>query len=114
MLEELLFGMKLTVIGVLVVFAALAFIASIITFIKHVDTSWKKREDDQKDAALAKKPNIDTVTLILIGAAVATIIHGRSHIRSIRRLLPGDAKSSPWAMEGRAVLHGSHVVGKKR
>jgi len=112
--EWLSFGLGFAAIGTLIVFFALSIVSVSIAFLKRIDDKWQNREKKQKEEAETKEPNIDLTTLVLISAAVATMICGRFHIRKIRRLLPRDTKSSPWSLEGRVILHGSHVVSKKR
>ena len=108
------FGIRFSVIGILIVFMVLAVIAMAVAFMKRLDLGWQDKEQKREAAAVHKDPTIDTTTLVLITAAVATMLKGRYHIRSIRRLLPKNAPRSSWSMQGRAILHGSHVVPKKR
>ncbi|MDD3732515.1 MAG: OadG family protein [candidate division Zixibacteria bacterium] len=112
--EWLSYSLEFTLIGLMIVFTALIIVALSITFINFLDRNWQEREKRHREAAAKKTPSIDTTTLVLIAAAVATMLRGRFHIRKIQRLLPRDAKSSPWSLEGRVILHGSHVVPKKR
>jgi len=114
MFEELAFTLNLTVVGLLVVFGVLWLIAIVIGLVKKADDRWEAREAAADEAALTAEQNIDNLTLVLISAAVATMIQGRFHVRRIRRLMPGDPVSRTWSMQGRAVLHGSHVVTRKR
>lgn len=114
MSEMLSFSIRFAVIGILIVFACLAIIVACVSFIRRADHRWQAREEAQDRAALAKDASIDTTTLILISAAAATMLQGRFYIRKVRRLLPRDAIRGPWSMQGRAILHGSHVVPKKR
>jgi len=112
--EWLQFGLNFAVIGIIIVFSALIIVSFTVFLIRKIDDNWKMREDRQEEQAQTREPTIDTTTLVLITAAAATMIAGRFHIRKVRRLLPRDAKGGPWSMEGRAILHGSHVVLKKR
>jgi Na+-transporting methylmalonyl-CoA/oxaloacetate decarboxylase gamma subunit len=114
MSEYFAFALKFGVIGLMIVFGALALISFVVFLIRKMDDRWQEREKAREAAALLKEPNIDTVTLVLITAAAATLIKGRFYIRKVRRLLPKDAKSSPWSMQGRAVLHGSHIARRGR
>jgi Na+-transporting methylmalonyl-CoA/oxaloacetate decarboxylase gamma subunit len=114
MAEWLSFGLNITIIGISIVFLALIIISAAISFIKRLDDRWETREKMQTEAALDKDQSIDTTTLVLIAAAVATMIQGRYHIKRIRRLLPRGGEKGPWSVHGRAVLLGSHVVPKKR
>ncbi len=108
------FTLKFAVIGILLVFGALAFISVTVTVIRRLDARWESREEKQERAALDKDQSIDTTTLLLIAAAAATMIQGRFHIRRVRRLMPTHSESGPWSRHGRAILHGSHVVPRKR
>lgn len=112
--EWLSFGLELAVIGLVIVFASLTIISVAVSLIRRANDAWQKHEDAQADAAIHKEQNIDTITLLLISAAAATMIQGRFHIKSIRRILPATAQRGPWSLQGRAVLLGSHVVSKKR
>jgi len=112
--EWLSYGLGFAAIGILIVFIALIIVSISVAVIKRVDDNWQHREKKQKETAMTKEPSIDSTTLVLLSAAAATMISGRFHIRKIRRLLPRDARSGPWSLEGRVILHGSHVVSKKR
>jgi hypothetical protein len=114
MTESIDFSLRFAAIGILIVFAALAIISIVVSLVRRADSGWQKHEEARKEAASSKEQSIDTITLVLIAAAAATMIKGRFHIRSIRRLLPGDAASGSWSMQGRAILHGSHVLPRKR
>lgn len=108
------FSLKFAVIGILLVFGALAFITFAITVTRRLDAKWESREEKEERSALDKDQSIDTTTLVLIAAAAATMIQGRFHIRRVRRLMPTHSESGPWSKQGRAILHGSHVVPRKR
>jgi Na+-transporting methylmalonyl-CoA/oxaloacetate decarboxylase gamma subunit len=114
MAESLDFSLRFSIIGILIVFGALAIISVVVSLVRRADSRWQKHEEVQRDAAVLKEQSIDTTTLVLIVAAAATMIKGRFHIKSIRRLLPSGAASGPWSMQGRAILHGSHVIPRKR
>ncbi|MBN1296471.1 OadG family protein [bacterium] len=104
-------GINLTIIGVVVVFLVLSSIAGFVHLVRMLDGDWKKRENRQAQIALEKPQNIDNITLILIAATAATIIKGRHRIHSVKRVTPASG-SSPWSLQGRSVLLGSHGVGK--
>ena len=112
--EWLSFGLQFAVIWIAIVFGALATISIAVSLIRRGNDVWQKREAVQKETATEKEQNIDTTTVVLISAAVATMLQGRFHIKSIRRILPANAQRGPWSVQGRAVLLGSHVVPKKR
>ncbi len=107
--ETLLLSFKLTIAGLVIVFAALIVIATVVAIIRAVDARWEEREEKQDRAAFEKPQTIDETTLVLISAAVATYLTGRHRIRGIR-MIQSETKASPWSMQGRLVLTGSHVI----
>lgn len=112
-MENIALGINLSIAGVIVVFMVLAMIAMIVSVVRLLDPDWKKRETRQAAEALEKPQTIDDLTLVLISAAVATMIKGRYRIRSVKRVLPPSGGSSAWSLHGRSVLLGSHVVSKR-
>ncbi|MCP4567059.1 MAG: hypothetical protein GY841_05715 [FCB group bacterium] len=108
------FELKFAAIGITIVFASLAVIVLAVSLIRRADSSWQSREDRLRKAAANREQNIDTTTLVLLTAAAGTMLTGRFHIRKVRRLRPADVSRGPWSVQGRAILHGSHVVPKKR
>ncbi len=112
--EWLSFSLNLAAIGITIVFGVLSLIAVVISLIRKLDDRWQRHEHKEKQEAVDKEPSIDNITVVLISAAVATMVTGRYHIRSVRRLLPSGSVRGPWSAQGRAVLHGSHVVSKHR
>jgi len=103
-------GPVLALIGLVIVFAVLSMLAAVVALIRRVDDRWQEDERAAEQAALEKPPGLDSITLVLIAAAVATYLQGRFRIRRVRRLFPHDAPSSPWSHQGRLVLMGSHLV----
>jgi peptidoglycan/LPS O-acetylase OafA/YrhL len=114
MTEMIIFSLRFSAIALLIVFGALALISFIISLIKRADDSWQTRENSQAAAALEKEPSIDSLTLVLLTAAAATILQGRFYIKRVRRLMPATSAKGTWSLQGRAVLLGSHIIGKKR
>ena len=115
MSESIVLGLKLTFIGMGIVYMVLALIALIVYFVRKIDdraAGWEKREEIQAEQALQQEPTIDNLTLVLISAAVATTISGRHRIHSIHRVNPGGSSNSVWSMQGRSTLLGSHSVQK--
>ncbi len=113
MSADLIFSLRFTFIGILIVFSALTLIAASIHYISRLEKYTAGRSKTSTDQPPAQKSTIDNITLVLISAAVATMILGRFHIRRIRRLLPGSKVRSPWSAQGLAILHGSHVLRKQ-
>jgi Na+-transporting methylmalonyl-CoA/oxaloacetate decarboxylase gamma subunit len=108
--DPLLFGLEITLVGMGVVYLGLLLVTAAIALMRRLDERWQAGERREDEAALGATPTIDSTTLVLIAAAVATLIGGRHRIRGVRRLLPGESSPSAWAITGRAVLQGSHVI----
>lgn len=104
-------GINLSIAGIIVVFVILTLISGMVAMIRLLDRDWNQRETKQKAEALEKPQDIDDLTLVLISAAVATLIKGRHRIRNVSRVTPS-SDSSPWSMQGRSVLLGSHSINK--
>ena len=103
----------LACVGIGIVFAVQLSITLVVALIRRVDQKWQEKEKETAQSALHKEPTLDDTTIVLISAAVATLVGGRHRIHSIRRLLPPRSTSSPWSSQGRSVLQGSHVVVRK-
>ncbi|MCB2230568.1 OadG family protein [bacterium] len=112
--EAIQFSLEFAVIGIAIVFVVLFIITGAVTLVRTADERWQRKEARDEQAALDREPTIDTTTLVLIAAACATMIQGRFHIRKVRRLMSSTPQGGGWSMQGRAILHGSHVVSKKR
>jgi len=106
-------GTVLALIGLIIVFAVLSALAAVVALIRRLDDRWQESERAEAEAALEKPPGLDTITVVLISAAVATYLQGRFRIRRVKRLFPRDAPSSPWSHQGRVVLMGSHLVRRR-
>ncbi|MBU1430621.1 OadG family protein [Myxococcota bacterium] len=106
-------ALLLSAVGLSVVFFVLAVIALVIAFIGRLDARWGEAEIAHKAAAVDKTPTLDHTTVVLISAAVATLLQGRGRIRRIRPLKPQDG-ASPWSQQARAHLQGSHIIRPKR
>jgi len=106
-------GLEFTAVGLSIVFVVLLMIACFVALIRKVDTFMLergKRCTAKKDKDL---PNLDETTMVLIASAIATLLKGRTRIRSIRRVRNNGPARSPWSLQGRASLHGIHVISKK-
>ena len=100
----------LTLVGLTIVFSVLAIIAVVVAVFKRLDDHWHKLEEDNSVKAFDKAPTIDITTLMLISAAVATVVGGRFRVRKIHRLLSPRTKRTPWSNRGRLTLQGSHII----
>ncbi len=111
--ETLSQNIPLALVGLLIVFTVQLIIATAIYLVRQFDEKWRHQEKRRNAEVLDREPTIDALTVVLIAAAAATVLRGRHRIRSIRRLMPADHRRSPWTAQGRAVLQGSHVIGRK-
>ena len=102
MSEALRQGLLLAGVGLGIVFCVLATIAAVVALMGRLDAEWQRREAAHDAEALEREPTLDTTTVVLIAAAVAT-----------RKLLPGDSPQSSWSLQGRMVLQGSHAITRK-
>lgn len=105
---------SLAIAGVLIVFGVLAAISLVVALLKKLDGRWQDHERRVDEAAVTREPTIDNTTLVLISAAVATVVQGRFRVRRIHRLLSPKRKRTPWSAQGRLILQGSHTVRRKR
>ncbi len=108
--DPIAFGLEITLVGMGVVFLALALVAGAISWMRRLDERWRSAESAEEAAAFGRTPTIDQLTVVLVAATAATLVAGRHRIRQIRRLSPGDQPASAWAVTGRAALQGSHAV----
>lgn len=105
----------ITGVGLAAVFVVLAVLAMVIALLSRADEALVRRAATQPAAPPAEpEPTIDNLTLVLITATVATLLQGRFHIRTVRRLRQQPSNGGSWAHQGRAELQGSHVISKKR
>ena len=103
----------LALAGIMIVFGVLAVMALVVTVFKRLDDHWQEQERVAEAKALSKAPTIDTVTLLLISTAAATVVAGRFRVRRIRRLRSLRTKRTPWSAQGRLTLQGSHTVRRQ-
>ncbi len=104
----------LSATGILVVFFVLITIAILVHLLGRLDAGWISREAQESEHALEKQPTIDNTTLVLISAAVATVLQGRGRIRRIRHLGHNMGDASNWSVQGRLQVQGSHALYRKR
>lgn len=113
MKDTLSFGLNLTLVGMAITFAVLALLAGLVALMRHSDDRWQRREQELETTLTRLPATLDSTTAVLIAASVATYLTGRYRIRSVRRLLPSEARGAAWSAQGRAVLLGSHVLIRK-
>lgn len=103
----------MSVVGLVIVFTVLAMLTTFVHFLRKLDDAWLAKEKVSEAHATERDPTIDSTTLVVIASAVATVVRGRFAVRRIRRLAPLESQRASWSQQGRAVLHGSHVIVKR-
>lgn len=112
-MEQIIFGIQITAVGMGTVFAVLGLIALMVSWIGRLDRRWQRLEEQRGAPQAPPEPRIDELTAVLIAAACATYLGGRFRVRSVRRLPPAEATGGTWSAQGRAVLLGSHVITRR-
>jgi Na+-transporting methylmalonyl-CoA/oxaloacetate decarboxylase gamma subunit len=100
-------------VGMAIVFFVLALITTVVALLGRLDRRAAER-NDSPPAAEEVTPTVDGTTLAIIAATVHTLLQGRALIHRVRRLPPLASQQSSWSQQGRAVLHGSHVITGRR
>ncbi len=99
-------GFALAIMGVLVVFMALALVIAFITVLPHL-AKRTAAQPVQTDVKPTAHDELAEETLVVIAAAVAETIRQRHRIVKIRGLTPEDLG---WSFTGRLQHHQSHQV----
>ncbi len=103
------YGIPLAVMGILVVFSALALVVAFITILPRVVqrlTGGERAAEATAWSAVAEDELSDE-TLVVITAAVASVLDQPHRIVSIRGLTP---EQLGWSLEGRIQHHQSHRI----
>ena len=101
-------GLALALAGMLVVFSVLTLISGLVALFGYLDKKFEAKPTAAE--APEQTPEIDNLTLVLISAAVGTLLQGRHRIRRIHRI---ESNQGAWQQSGRAILHASHVISRK-
>lgn len=114
MTAEMTYALKLSGAGMIIVFSSLVLIAFAISMMRKIDEKLTEIKEARNQPEPEPEQTIDNLTLVLISAATATAVRNHNfRIRSVRRVISRDARIAGWTMEGRSVLHGSHVLNVK-
>ena len=87
-------GLSLTVGGIVIVFTVLALISAVVGMMRRLDDRLSPPREVPTAGVAGQSSGIDDTTLVLITAAVATLVKGRHRIRGLRRLMPADRPGS--------------------
>lgn len=119
MSPDLQTALSISAVGLVAVFSVLSLVALVVKALTAIDGRLARAEvAAAQSAALvtasapAQDTELDDLTLVLITAACATVVQGRFRVRQITRV--AGSRPSSWTRDGRAVLHGSHVLPKPK
>lgn len=105
------FGLVFSAVGISIVFIVLLLISATVSLMRYLDNRRQQVTGPTVENETPPKMVIDNITLVLITAAVtAAMKKSQFKINSIKRVHSRGARSQNWSLQGRAVLHGSHVV----
>jgi Na+-transporting methylmalonyl-CoA/oxaloacetate decarboxylase gamma subunit len=114
--EDLWQGVILAVVGMAIVFLALMLVGALMSLLNRPLPSLRgqSREAAPVDPAAAGISSdgapVDTLTLVVIAAAVAALVGPSARIRRVRFVQP--ALPSAWAAHGRVAIQASHRLRK--
>jgi sodium pump decarboxylase gamma subunit len=116
MTDNLMESLVLLVVGMGGVFAALLFLAWMISMFRWADEWLNRRKIDsyarqvEKDAGTEEGANDEVVAVLT--AAAATILRKRVIVRRMRFL--HEDEDSPWAITGRLNIMASHAIATRK
>lgn len=102
----------LSVMGMTVVFSVLMLVAGLVTLVRRFGGISEPRDHIATAVRSSRDRVLDDLTVVLITAAAITLLKGRGRIRRIRKVRHSEPRSSPWILQGRATLIGSHQIQK--
>lgn len=112
MSNDFIFGLKFSLVGMVIVFISLIIISFSIRLMRMLDERASKLGKPKDEISKPEEQNVDNLTLVLISAAAAATVNKKFKIKSVRRMVSRDSAGS-WTVQGRSVLHGSHVLNLK-
>lgn len=105
------YGIPLAVMGILVVFSALALVVLFITILPRIVQQLNPEQTTQPTPwSAVSQDELSEETLVVITAAVASVVMHPHRIVSIRGLTPEDLG---WSLEGRMQQHQSHRIPQR-
>lgn len=113
-MEDILFGLKISGIGMTVVFSALIIIAWIVSLLQHLDSPTPKhvsKTTGQIPLQVRKEKEqgeISQELVVVITAAIAVAIKKKIKIKHIK--YHSSMPESTWAKQGTAGIIGSHSI----
>ena len=117
-MDLFMLGVQITVIGLTVVFIALALLAWILSYFDNIDawiTNRKTKTQAQPTEAVAEKSvdqGISPEIIAAISAAVAVAIGGKAKIKHVR--YRRQMADPTWQTQGRATIMASHTISRPK
>ncbi|RMH74001.1 MAG: hypothetical protein D6675_00990 [Gemmatimonadetes bacterium] len=113
-MEDILYGVKISAIGISIVFGALIVIAWILSLFDRVDTLLTRSKSPQTGDASVVSDSVHGVSPEVVAAISAAVLaaYGKARIRKIR-YRSGPAEASSWSIQGRATVMASHRIEKQ-
>lgn len=105
MTSLLLYGLKISLIGLLVVFSALTMIAGMVRLFGHLFAEDKRKDSKEKDDEISEE------VIAAISAAVAVAIDRPFRVKRIqynRR----PSETDGWSGQGRVTIMASHITSQ--
>jgi len=113
--QNISYAVNMSIAGMSIVFGSLILISIAVRAMRMIDEWLEESKKKNNLPEPEKEQTLDNLTLVLISAAAAAKLQKRKYsIRSVRRIVSRDATIAGWTMEGRSVLHGSHVINVKQ
>ena len=116
--DVLIFGLQITVVGLTVVFIALALLAWMLSYFDRIDAWFTKRRTQSEDKAAKSavegpiEEGISPEIIAVISAAVAVATDGKAKIKHVR--YRRQAANPTWQMQGRATIMASHTINRQK
>jgi Na+-transporting methylmalonyl-CoA/oxaloacetate decarboxylase gamma subunit len=112
--QTISYALNISFAGISIVFTSLIIISFVVSFMRRLDNKLTEKKEQSNTPEPEKPQTLDNTTLVLIAAAAKAAVRQRNiKIRSVRRIVSRDAHVAGWTMQGRSVLHGSHVLNVK-
>lgn len=109
LLEELIYGLQLTAIGMGVVFLALSVVSIIISLFDRFGREKQPVAEQSQTAPVVAEPETGEIlpeVIAVISAAVAEAVGKKARVTHIRQ----SVSSTAWQRQGRATIMASHVT----
>ena len=111
-------GLQITVVGLVVVFVALALLAWMLSYFDKIDTWVTQRGTKSHDKAVESVTDetidkgISPEIIAVISAAVAEAIGGKTRIKHVR--YRRQVADPTWQTQGRATIMASHTITRPK